>query len=573
MAIKAGIEIHQRLNTGKLFCRCPSILCDEKPLFSFFRRLHAVASELGEVDIAAEKESERARLFEYQVYPRACCLVEMDEEPPSEMDKTALKVALEIAQALNADIVDEIHVMRKIVLDGSNTSGFQRTALIAMNGYIETSKGRVGIESIALEEESAGIVAREGGKAVYRLDRLGIPLVEISTSPDIKDGAHLKETAEKIGMLLRMSPYVARGLGTIRQDVNISVEGGARVEIKGAQDLHTLPLLLEKEVRRQKALLEIIEEVKKRGARPGAIKEVTDLFKDTSSKIVKNRCVFGLEMKGFEGLLGKELYEGRRFGTELSDYAKSMGVRGIIHSDEDLAKYGFSSSEIASLRASLGNCFVLVAGEEGLKALEEVKRRASMLFVPKETRKANADGSTSYMRPLPGRARLYPETDIPPIATAPLLPHLTKLLTPQELEKTLEQQVGKEFAKKLIKSHHLHLFLRLSQHYPPKLVASLLENTLVALRREGVMVDESLVKELLSLYAEEKIVKSAFPDILAFAAKHGLSVKEAVERLGVERIKGSELKRLVEREGRDFKKIISKYRLRVDPKELKEMIG
>src|SRR3989338_6175242 len=245
--MKYGLEIHQRFDTNKLFCSCPSKLSENEPAdLVIQRRLHPVFSELGEFDKAALAEFARDRVYEYSVYDKCNCLVEIDEEPPHRINQEALAIALEIAMHLNAKPVDEVHVMRKIVIDGSNTSGFQRTAIIAVNGYLETSRGRVVIPQIAIEEECCGIIESNDKKISYRLDRLGIPLVEISTDPDIKEGQHLLEVAEKIGMILRATGKVARGLGTIRQDVNVSIEGCARVEIKGAQDLKSLPLLAEK---------------------------------------------------------------------------------------------------------------------------------------------------------------------------------------------------------------------------------------------------------------------------------------------------------------------------------------
>ncbi len=225
------------------------------------RKLHPVYSELGEVDVASRVEFEREKSFEYLAYRDCNCLVELDEEPPHFMNPDALEIALEISMQLNCTPVDEIHVMRKIIIDGSNTSGFQRTAIIAMNGELKTAKGVIRIPQISIEEESAGIVeSKVQGKSTstFRLDRLGIPLIEITTDPDIKDKDHLLEVAEKIGMIMRATGKVARGIGTIRQDLNVSADGGARVEIKGAQELKILPLFAELEDRRQKELLKII---------------------------------------------------------------------------------------------------------------------------------------------------------------------------------------------------------------------------------------------------------------------------------------------------------------------------
>lgn len=247
--IKAGLEIHQQLDTNKLFCNCPSILRSDKPEFEIKRKLHAVRGESGEIDIAAKHEANLDREFIYQGYDTTC-LVELDEEPPHLINEEALRIALQISLFLNCEILPATQIMRKTVVDGSNTSGFQRTVLIARNGYIDTQFGRVRISGINLEEDAARIIEKKDGKAIYRLDRLGIPLVEIGTEPDIKTPEQAKEVALFLGDVLR-SCKVKRGIGTIRQDVNISIEGHPRIEIKGFQDVKMFVPVIENEVKRQ----------------------------------------------------------------------------------------------------------------------------------------------------------------------------------------------------------------------------------------------------------------------------------------------------------------------------------
>ncbi|MBS3084413.1 Glu-tRNA(Gln) amidotransferase subunit GatE [Candidatus Pacearchaeota archaeon] len=254
LGFKAGLEIHQQLDTHKLFCGCPSILRTDEPAYFVKRKIHAVAGESGEVDDAAKFHGERDKEYSYQVYDTTC-LVELDEEPPHELNKEALRIALEICVFLNCKIFSLSQIMRKTVVDGSNTSGFQRTVLIARDGYIETSEGKVGIDSVYLEEDSARPVERNEKSVVYRLDRLGIPLVEISTNPDLKSASQVKEAALKIGEILR-SAKVRRGIGTIRQDMNISIKGSSRVEIKGFQDPKIMEKCVETEVFRQKSFLD-----------------------------------------------------------------------------------------------------------------------------------------------------------------------------------------------------------------------------------------------------------------------------------------------------------------------------
>lgn len=251
LGFKCGIEIHQQLETRKLFCNCPSIVHDKQTNISFRRRLRPVVGETGEIDKAAAYEFSKKKEIRYEACSTSACLVEMDEAPPDSINKEALEIALQIAVLLNAKIEDEIQVMRKTVVDGSNVSGFQRTALIAQNGWIETSKGRVGVSVICLEEEAAQKVEEKNDYVKFRLDRLGIPLVEIASDSTILDPEHAKEVAEKLGMILRSTGKVKRGIGTIRQDINISIKGGARTEIKGFQDLRSIPKVIEFEVKRQ----------------------------------------------------------------------------------------------------------------------------------------------------------------------------------------------------------------------------------------------------------------------------------------------------------------------------------
>jgi len=255
LGFKCGLEIHQQLDTKKLFCDCPSLLRKDEPDFEIKRKLHVVAGESGEVDIAAKHEAGLGKEFIYQGYDTTC-LVELDEEPPHQINKESLKIALQIALLLHAKIIPVTQIMRKTVIDGSNTSGFQRTVLIAKDGYVDTEQGKVRIENICLEEDAARIVERSKEKVIYKLDRLGIPLVEITTFPDIKNPEQAKEVALKIGNILR-SCKVKRGIGTIRQDVNLSIQGHPRVELKGVQDMRIFVKTVENEIERQKRNIEI----------------------------------------------------------------------------------------------------------------------------------------------------------------------------------------------------------------------------------------------------------------------------------------------------------------------------
>ncbi len=430
LGLKCGIEIHQQISGQKLFCKCPAEIREDNPHSLTTRKLRAVAGEAGDIDIAARQEMAKGKRFVYEGYLDSTCLVELDETPPKLLNEEALNTALQAALLLNAVPVDEVHVMRKTIVDGSNTAGFQRTCLVARNGTLESGGKKIGIDTICLEEDSARIIKKEKDFDVYRLDRLGIPLIEIATSSDIKTPDQCRETAEKLGMILRSTGKVKRGIGTIRQDVNVSIKEGARVEIKGAQELRLLPRLVEYEILRQMNLLEIKNELNKRKVKniSGKIVDITKTLKNSGSGIIRDsvkagNIVLGLKLEGLKGLVGKEIQPKRRLGTEFADLARiTSGIAGIIHSDE-LPGYGVTDIDVGILSKELGckgdDAFVLITAdaESANRALSAIAVRAEQAIkgVPKEVRKANEDGTTSFLRPMPGAARMYPETDIPTI--------------------------------------------------------------------------------------------------------------------------------------------------------------
>src|SRR5437867_3603275 len=421
LGLRCGLEIHQQLDSRKLFCECPSGL-SETPEGTFLRRLRPTQSELGEVDAAAVEEARRRLAFVYQVTDNTC-LVEADEEPPREANPEALETALLVALMLNAQPVREVHFMRKLVIDGSNTAGFQRSALIAVDGSIEIDGKQIGIPTILLEEDAARKVSEAAGEVVYRLDRLGIPLVEISTTPDIATPDEAAKVALTIGSWLRATRRVLRGIGTIREDLNVSIRGGARIEIKGVQELRMIPTYVEREVERQLALIEAARTLKERGVTRVdlEVRDVSSALASSASKVVRDALaaggkVLGARLPGFRGLLKG------RLGPELGAHARVAGVQGILHSDE-LPGYGVTAGEVDAVARALDvsgeGAFVLVAADEtrGRRAFEEMlpRVRAALAGVPEETRDPRPDGTTVYSRPLPGKARMYPETDVPPI--------------------------------------------------------------------------------------------------------------------------------------------------------------
>ena len=256
LGFKSGIEVHVQLNTSKLFCRCPSLLRRDKPHSTIKRELHPMAGETGKIDVAALYEQKKQRHYLYENYNDTTCLVELDEEPPHKVNQEALKIALTVSKMLNCKIPEVLQVMRKTVVDGSNTSGFQRTILVGKDGYFKLKSGKkVGIHYLILEEEAARRTSEDKNSVTFRLDRLGIPLLEIVTAPDFNKPEEVQDAAETIGDLMLATGKRMRGIGTIRQDINISIKGHPRVEIKGVQDLRHIPKVVDLEIERQSAEL------------------------------------------------------------------------------------------------------------------------------------------------------------------------------------------------------------------------------------------------------------------------------------------------------------------------------
>ena len=458
IGFRCGLEVHQQLDGLKLFCNCPTVNCQEQSDILFERRLRAVAGETGEVDIAAEYEMMKGKKIIYEGSSEDVCLVETDDEPPHGLNTQALETTLKIALLLNAKIVDEIQVMRKTVVDGSNVSGFQRSALIAMNGFIDTSLGRVKIPTICIEEEAAQKLEEGNDIVRYKLDRLGIPLIEIATDSSIKNPEHAKEVASHIGMILRSVESVKRGIGTIRQDVNISIKDGLRTEIKGFQDLRSIPKVIEYEIQRQ---LEAVEK-------------------------------------------GKKFY--------------------------------------------------------------------------KEVRKAEPDFTTSFLRPLPGAARLYPETDVLPVRIdkkyiKKLKKELPKLLSEKVEEFSKKYGIPKEQAKELIDNEDFEYLKEKFKNQDHLIILRTLINTPREIKNKLKIED---FEDVLSHYFNGKIAKEAIIDLLekkSIRQKIDLKHYEAVSEEQLE----NDIKQIIKEKpnlniSAYMGLIMAKHRGKVDGKKVMEIL-
>ena len=543
IGLTAGIEIHQQLNTReKLFCHCETLLRDSSEHSGeFFRYLRVTESEMGEIDRAAQEEMKRERKFRYYTYDTTC-LVENDEEPPASLNEEALTVCLTIARMFGMTPVRQVHTMRKLVIDGSNTSGFQRTALVALDGVLPAGGE---IETICLEEEAAQRVKDD----IFSLDRLGIPLIEITTSPCMHTPEEVQQVAEYIGMVLRSTGKVKRGIGTIRQDVNISIRGGSRVEIKGVQELDLIAEVVRREVQRQENLIAIRQKLLQRNASvPDTSQDVTDLFVPTKSSVLKKaKRICAVCLEGFTGLVGCEIQPDRRLGSELSDYAKKCGVGGIFHTDE-LPAYGITADEVMKVRARIHardqDCVVIVAAvsdAQALCALHQVVSRARMAYsekpVPEETRKMLEGGSSAYMRPLPGAARMYPETDVLPVLVDDerwLGVPVPELLSEKARRFAQEYAIDLNYATRLALSEKIPLFERaLAEGIKPKLAAFTILSTCTELRRDGVDTDTISDEDYLATWhavESGKIAKEAVPELIRGIAS-GESLETVIGKL------------------------------------------
>lgn len=564
LGFKCGIEIHQQLNTEtKLFCECPVELEDEAADAHVERFLSAVAGETGEKDEAAEVEAAKSKKFVYNYYRRNNCLVELDEEPPHSMDEEALDTALTFVRMIDGEVPEEIQVMRKMVVDGSNTSGFQRTAMVGLNGEINVEKGSINIEDVELEEESAGIHKRKEDEAIYDLNRLGVPLIEVGTDASIKDPKHAKQVAMEIGMLLRSTGKARRGIGTIRQDVNVSIEEGSRVEIKGFQDVRNIDELIRKEVERQKNLVELSEEFDDEATDEIVGDNVTHHFEETDNQIVSTvleneGAVYALKLPEMTGKMKKKISGERYVAKELVDYAKTRGVQGILHTDEDLENYGLVEEfgKVAEdFKKNDGDVIAVIAAEQSQAkaAAKAVRKRAKMLYtgeIPEETRTAEQDFTTSYARPLPGSARMYPETDIPAIrVTEDEIEDIDENLpkTLEDKEKEYSEDIGEELASQIVSSPELQKYEKFKADYDSKLVANFFTNLKAGLEDQGISIENLNEEELDVIFSsleKGEIKKGDLPDLIK--GMEGSSPEEAVENVVSRKMDESEIRETVQ---------------------------
>jgi glutamyl-tRNA(Gln) amidotransferase subunit E len=617
LGLKCGLEIHQQLLTEKkLFCRCRAVLHRDEPSAVILRHMRPTLSELGEYDGTALMEFKTKKNVIYQLYDDTVCTYEMDDTPPFRLNQQALDIALEVSLLLNCSIVDEIHISRKQYLDGSIPTGFQRTGIIGIEGWIPYKNRKIRIIQLGLEEDACREISDVGHKIIFKTDRLSIPLVEVVTYPDILTPAEAGEVANLIGRLLRSTGKVRRGMGSIRQDVNVSIDGGTRVELKGVPKLQYIAKAVANEARRQKALLDIHDELRLRGITERTFRseyqDVTSIFKNSGcerfKEVIKNKGkIYGIVLRVFAGIFDKPTQPGKTFGDEIAGRVRVIACQdvmpNIVYSNH-FEEFSLSSEEINRLETLFNvkstDIIVLVWGDEAdvKTAVEEIKIRAvdATIGVPSETRQVFPDGTNDFERILPGPNRMYPDTDSPP---APILEehleHIRKVLPERiwDCEKRLEKlRLPEPLVKSISISRNLKVFNKIVEKLDvnPMLVAVTLEEKLKWLRRKGKNVDlisDESVYQLFEMLSKNKFSKEAIPAILEFLADNpDKTVKNVIAELGIKPMSIEELQNVVDevlaqyynpkKIGRPFKIIMGEVmkvaRNRIDGKIVKEVV-
>lgn len=434
IGFKSGLEIHQQLLTAKkLFCRCPAGCYSDRYDAEILRHMRPTLSELGEYDGTALMEFKTKKEIIYQIQHDTVCTYEMDDTPPFELNDDALDIALEIALLYGCTMVDEIHIARKQYLDGSIPTGFQRTTIAGVDGSIPYKDRKIGIIQLGLEEDACREVSDIGHRRVYITDRLGMPLIESVTAPDMRTPTEVAEVGELLRRLVRSTGHVRTGIGAGRQDVNVSVTGGTRIEIKGVPRIPNIPLLTYNEAMRQYNLLQLRDELHKRGITPetfsAGVDDVTRVLRKTRFKPIHDaladgqtiRCVM---LRGFQGLLRWKTQTDTYFSREISDRVRVIAclttLPNIIHSDS--MGETIAASEWQAVRKAVGardqDTVVLVWGrmDDAVSGAAEIiiRAREATIGIPSETRQALRDGTNGFERILPGPDRMYPDTDLPP---------------------------------------------------------------------------------------------------------------------------------------------------------------
>ena len=543
IGMKSGLEIHQQLDTGKkLFCRCPVRPYTDEFHAEILRHMRPTLSELGEYDGTALMEFKTKKEIIYQIHQDTVCTYEMDDTPPFELNQEALDIALEMTMLLGCKLVSELHIARKQYLDGSIPTGFQRTTILGVDGSIPFDGGRlIRIRQLGLEEDACREVSDEGHRRVYRTDRLGIPLMETVTEPDMRTPQEVAAVAHRLRWLARSTGRVRTGIGAARQDVNVSVEGGRRVEIKGVSRIPLIPLLVHTEAYRQVALLEIEKELERRKITPSSFEssthDITDTLRATSYYPVAEALKNGLEvravvLRGYRGILSMRTQPETTFAREISDRLRVIACLDILPNiaHSDMEGETLSSTEWTKIkklcRTGDNDAVVVVWGNEqdvetGAKEIV-IRAREALDGVPNETRRALPDGTNGFERILPGPDRMYPDTDLPPLAITEERIRKIQEILPElpwaREERYLEMGLRPDIARRMSIAPERDLFDRIVERteYDPSLIAFFLLGRFRAECRWGASCDcsEETIVEALERASKAHLPREAFLPLL-----------------------------------------------------------
>ncbi len=571
----SGLEVHQQILTQrKLFCRCPAGIYNERVDARILRHMRPTLSEMGEYDPTALMEFKTKKEIIYLLNKETVCTYEMDDAPPFEIDSQAINIALEVALLLNLNMVNELHIARKQYLDGSIPTGFQRTTIFGVDGYIMVDGKKVGILQLGLEEDACRIVSDVGHTVTFRTDRMGMPLIETVTYPDFKTPFEVARGGNAIKELVRATGKVRIGHGAAREDVNVSVTGGTRIELKGVPSIKAIPALTYYEAMRQWNLLKIRQILNERGIKEESFKassyDVTSAlgkadFLPIKQALERGFAVGAVKLEGFSGILAERIMPGTNFARELSERVRVIAclhnMPNIIHSDsmEQEITNAIWERVKRTCRAGGDDAVVLVWGaDEDVKtAMQEIIIRAkeATVGIPSETRQPRKDGTTGFERLLPGPKRMYPDTDLPPIPIADEAVETIRLNLPKKPWDKREEYAAMGLREGIINTLMRYpSFAKIFDSLSPRIrqnglisAASSVINLLICMKRRGISLEPFSEEKLGMLIdaLEKGIIKrgSLFYIMWETALHHGFPLEAAIERF---KIAGDEEERLAE---------------------------
>jgi glutamyl-tRNA(Gln) amidotransferase subunit E len=555
VGFKSGLEIHQQLMTEKkLFCRCPAGRYSTKFDAEILRHMRPTLSELGEYDGTALMEFKTKKEIIYQIQRDTICTYEMDDTPPFMINEEALDIALGIGMLYDCMMIDELHIARKQYLDGSIPTGFQRTTIVGVDGRIPFKGREIRIVQLGLEEDACREVSDIGHRRTYLTDRLGMPLIETVTAPDMQTPQEVAEVAQLLRRIVRSTGRVRTGIGAAREDVNVSVTGGTRVEIKGVPRIPRIPLLTHNEAMRQWNLLRLRDELAGRGITTktfaASTEDITKLFRRTlyqplQSAVSSGMSVYGVRLNGFKGMLRWQTQTNTYFSQEISDRVRVIACLTTLPNMVDSDSHGqaLTSAEWQTVRkafkASDEDTLVIVWGpaEDAKLGAQEVviRAREATVGIPSETRQALKDGTNGFERILPGPNRMYPDTDLPPKAIdAERFDRIRAGLPPRITSRERwyrEIGVPEDLIERLSASPYAPLFEKSIREWglSPKLASVLLIQFPKRLKKKGLpvpLLDGGMAEDILKALRDRRLGKEGILPLLEQALVLGKRIEQ-----------------------------------------------